>query len=241
MSLTRVDRLEARLAPFDWSWADANREAIAAHWEARSVERPALFNGRVLMVREAVVREGVCRAELFATDYANLIAWIDGGQPDGTVANGFAMGALQAADGAFLLGRMAAHTANAGRLYFPCGTPDLSDVAPSGAVDLAGSLVREIGEETGFAAAELAIEDGWTVVRDGGLLAFMRRVRLRLDGETARRRILSHLAREARPELSDVRLVREFADIASETRMPGVVPLYLKDVFTAASVSVAQG
>lgn len=241
MSVTPVRSVAARLAPFEWGWAVENRRAIEAHWQARQARTPAMFNGRVLMVSRLAIREERCEADLFATDYANLIAWIDAGQPDGTVANGFAMGALQAADGAFLLGRMAAHTANAGRLYFPCGTPDLGDVTVYGRVDLAGSLVREIGEETGFGEGELAIEEGWTIVRAGGLLAFMRRARLALDGEAARARILAHLAAEARPELCGVTLVRGLAELAGETRMPGVVPLYLRAAFAAADAAAAQG
>jgi hypothetical protein len=128
----RVARVEARLAPHRWAWAEANEAAIAANWERRRARTPAMFNGRVLMVAATRHNGDRFEAEFFATDYANLIAWIDMGQPDPGVANGFAMGALQSADGAFILGRMAEHTANAGRLYFPCGTPDLSDVTEEG-------------------------------------------------------------------------------------------------------------
>ena len=56
------------------------------------------------------------------------IAWRDWGFPDRAVRNCFSAGAIRASDGAFVLGVMGAQTANAGKIYFPAGTPDPSDV-----------------------------------------------------------------------------------------------------------------
>lgn len=228
--LLRVVRVDARLVPHRWVWAEENAAAIAANWERRRRLAPAIFNGRVLMVAGLDEAPGEIRARFFATDYANLLGWTDAGRPDGSVANGFAMGALEAADGAFLLGRMASHTANAGKLYFPCGTPDLGDVGEADRVELLSSLVREIEEETGLPHSELDVGGDWIVVRASGLIAFMRRVRLPFGAEEARARILAHLARESEPELSDIRIVRSFADIAGED-VPATVPIFLEDAF----------
>jgi hypothetical protein len=68
------------------------------------------------------------------------------------------------------------------------------------------------------------------VVREAGLLAFMRLVTLPCGGAEARARMLAHLAAEARPELSDIRLVRSLADVEGEP-MPAVVPAFLRDAF----------
>lgn len=226
-TLVRVAAIAARLVDHRWDWAERNAAAVAANWERRRARTPAIFNGRVLMVAAMRQAGATLEADFFATDYANLLGWADAGAPDATVANGFASGVLRTADGAFVLGRMAAHTANAGKLYFPCGTPDLSDVTASGAVDLAASLVREIGEETGIAAGELAVEPGWVVVREGGLVAFMRVARLEIAAEAAGARIRGHLAADPRPELSEIRLVRSLADIEGEP-VPPFVPAFLR-------------
>ena len=126
--------------------------------------------------------------------------------------NCFAMGALRANDGAFLLGVMAAHTANAGRIYFPSGTPEPGDVVGT-AVDLDGSVRREIAEETGISFDTLDAEPGWHAVLAGPRIALMKILHARESAVALRTRILEHLAREPEPELADIRIVRGPADL----------------------------
>lgn len=234
-AIRRAARVEARLAPYRWTWAEANRDLIAAHWRARAADRPALFNGRVLMVSAIRQDGGTIRVRFFETDYADLLAWIEHGFPGDPVWNGFAMGALRGRDGAFVLGRMGAHTANAGRLYFPCGTPDRSDLTPDGRVDLAASLTREIAEETGLGPGDYEVDPDWAVVEHRGLLGFMRTVRLRTGASEACRRIRAFIAAEAQPELGGVEIVAGPQDL-DEGAMPGIVPIFLRDAFAASQV-----
>jgi 8-oxo-dGTP pyrophosphatase MutT (NUDIX family) len=70
-------------------------------------------------------------------------------------------GALPGADGGFVLGVMADHTANAGAVHFVGGTPDLNDI-DGVQVDLHGSVLRELSEETGLSTLEVAPEGGWS-------------------------------------------------------------------------------
>ena len=167
------------------------------------------------------------RVRFFETRYAALIAHVDAGFPDPDVANGFAMGALQGRDGGFVLGVMAAATANAGRLYFPAGTPDRSDLRPDGTVDLAGSIVREIAEETGLGPDAYALGPRWAVVRSGGRLAFLRAATLEGTAEEAATRIRAHLASEADPELAEVRVLHTVS-AADAAQMPDFLPVYLR-------------
>src|SRR5205823_1340417 len=112
-----VARIEARRVAGPWDWADANRARVAAHWADLTHANPSLYNGRVLVRRRQDLRDGLLRLSYVETGYASFIAFRDFGFPDPTTGNGFALAALRAADGTWLLGRMGAHTANAGRIY----------------------------------------------------------------------------------------------------------------------------
>lgn len=227
--LWRADAVTASLAPHRWSWAEANRERIAAHWARRKAERPAIFDGRVLMLSGVDDVAGHTVARFFETGYAEMTAWLDLGRPGEGVGNGFAMGALRGSDGGFILGRMANHTANAGHLYFPAGTPDLGDVTPEGEVDLAGSMLREITEETGLGPDDWTVAPRWTVVEEDGRVAFLREIHLSVPAVEACRYIRNFLATETRPELAGVEIV------TPGQTFDAAIPPYLRTYLGAAS------
>ena len=134
--------------------------------------------------------DGVYTAAYSPVDYASFLAWHHFGQPNQPRRNGFAMAALRANDGAFILGVMGPHTANAGKIYFAAGTPDMSDVTPDGRVDLATSMTRELFEETGLHANEVVIDHQWILVTEMQRAAFMKNARLKVNAKTAREMIL---------------------------------------------------
>jgi 8-oxo-dGTP pyrophosphatase MutT (NUDIX family) len=140
-----------------------------------------------------------------------------GDGPAAGVFNIAAVAALQSADDAFLLGQMAPFTALAGQWVFPGGTPDPQDISPGGKLDLLGSVARELGEETGLDIGVCKVEPGWTLVRDGGFLALIKGLTVNESAERLRAKIMDHLASEAQPEFSAIRIVRGPADFDPTT------------------------
>jgi 8-oxo-dGTP pyrophosphatase MutT (NUDIX family) len=223
-----IDRLELGIAPYRWRFAEARRDEIDAHFAARRRAVPDLWNGRVLLMNDVAVAGGVVRGTFFETGFADFVAWRDWGFPDRSVVNCFAMAALRASDGAYLLGVMSAFTANPGRIYFPAGTPDPSDIRGD-TVDLFGNVLRELGEETGLGAEDFSAAPDWTAIVAGPRIALMKEVAARRPAEELRQAVLDHLAGEARPELADVRIVRSPADF--DPAMPDFVTAYLSHVW----------
>ena len=226
-SVVHIDRLELTVAPQRWAFADERRAEIDAYFKALQREKPAIWNGRVLLLHHQVVSDGVFRGAYLETDYASFAAWRHWGRP-AAVCDCFSAAAIVAADGAFLLGVMGAQTANAGGIYFPCGTPDPSDIV-AGQVDLDFSVRRELKEETRLDLAEFAAEPGWTTVFDLPLIAHMKVLHSRERAEALRARVLDHLAHERQPELADLRIVRGPADV--DPMMPRFVTAFLAQRF----------
>ena len=228
--ITRLAGVMARLVAHDWPFSRDDADAIAAHWQARLAGSPGMFDGTVLLGSACAVAAGIARVDLFAATYSSFIAYRDRGREEGGVVNAFAAIVPWSADGAVLLGAMGAHTANAGQLYFPCGTPDLDDVCGA-TVDLAGSAARELAEETGLVLPEDAAT-GWVMLEGEGQLAFLRPVRFPEPAHVLCARIEAHRRREAEPELAGIHLARA-ADGPEAARMPGFVRAYLADAFGA--------
>jgi 8-oxo-dGTP pyrophosphatase MutT (NUDIX family) len=212
VTLHRVDELSFALTHWDWPFARERRADMDAFWAKMSEANPKVWNGRVLLLKSFAVEGAACRGAFFETDFADFAAWNKWGFPPAAAWNGFAMGALRSDDGAFLLGVMGPQTLNAGRIYFPAGTPDRNDIGGDG-VDLERSLMREVAEETGLAPGDYRPEKHWTVVVEGARVACIRVLDVPLPADALRARILSTLARETEPELTDIVIVRGVGDL----------------------------
>ncbi|QCI66087.1 NUDIX hydrolase [Phreatobacter stygius] len=207
-----IRTLETEVSPARWTYAETHAEAIRSAWRRWTADQPAMFNGRVLLLVEGAAEGDLFRGRYIAVDFAEFLHFMRLGQADGSTRNAFALAGLTSADDCLLMGVMAAHTANAGKIYFPGGTPDLSDVV-DGRVDLEGSLRRELTEETGLGLDEVTIEAGFWLYEDDKRLAFLKVVRSGLDAEPLRALILDRIGRDEKPELADIHVVRSRADL----------------------------
>jgi 8-oxo-dGTP pyrophosphatase MutT (NUDIX family) len=228
-TIHRVTELDLRLKPQPWAFAEEQRAEIDAHFARRLEEKPKLWDGRILLGCNPVFSGNRFGADYFETGFAGFLAWRDWGFPDRNVFNGFGMGALRCADGAFVLGEMADHTANAGRIYFPSGTPDLDDISGS-SVDIAGSVAREVEEETGLTTQDYRAAEHWDCVVTATSIAMMRILHVASTGEALAAKIEANLARQASPELSAIHLVRDTADL--NAAMPAFVTAFLEAQLT---------
>ena len=236
-SVFHVDRLDLSFVPKPWAWAEKRRPEIDALFADLRRKKPALWNGRVLLMHRQVIERGVLRGEFIETDYASFVAWKHQGRPHAEVRDCFSAAAIQSSDGAFLLGVMGSHTFNAGKVYFPCGTPDPDDIV-GGKVDFEHSVRRELLEETGLAMDDFTLEPGWTMVVDGSLIGQIKVVRARESAKALHARILAFLAREKRPELADIRVVYGPGDF--DQAMPRYVTAFLASRFATQPLRAAR-
>jgi 8-oxo-dGTP pyrophosphatase MutT (NUDIX family) len=228
MKVSHVERLDLHFDSAPWAFAQQRRGEIDAHFAAAQGVKPQLWNGRVLVLRDYRIADGSLRGTFFETDYASFHAWLAWGCPAADAIDCFGAAVVRSSDGAFLLAEMAAHTANAGRIYFPCGTPDPSDVQ-IGIVDFDHSIRRELLEETGLDVAEFAPDPGWTIVEEAAHVVAYKTMRAKESGEALRQKVECYLAKEADSELAAVRLVRNATDLVPA--IPDYVQAFLRHIW----------
>jgi 8-oxo-dGTP pyrophosphatase MutT (NUDIX family) len=91
---------------------------------------------------------------------------------------------------------------------------------------MAGSVAREVAEETGLPAADYRADTHWDCVVSGASVAMIRVLNVDASGEALRARIEANLARQREPELSAVHLVRDVSDLTAA--MPRFVTAFIE-------------
>jgi 8-oxo-dGTP pyrophosphatase MutT (NUDIX family) len=216
-----VDQVDVRLDPDPHPFETTNAAAIEENWRAETRANPALFDGTVVLLSEFGYDGGRLFGRCHAVRYATFMYW----RKDrvGTVAHAFAHPMLVAGDNALVAIRMAAHTVNAGRVYFAAGSFEPEDF-PDGVVDPHGNMVREVKEETGLDILDARRgERHYALATERGTVIF-RRYFLDETAVEVANRIRDFVAGESEPEIEEPVIIRNARDLP-EGLMPHMRPL----------------
>ena len=203
---TRVSTCDLWLDFEPWLYALDNAAAIDAHWQTCLAMNPHYFNGTVHLIRDYTIADGVLTARFLRTDFKSYLHWRDRGYKPAGAYDAFGSAIVRSLEGHILLGRQK-NGINAGRVYLPGGFIDARDVTPSSAIDIAGSIAREIAEETQLDVAPLDVVPGFLIVRDGALLSIGQELRAPQTAPAFKAEILANLAADPDPELADVVMI----------------------------------
>ena len=220
-----VYRIEDGVHPFEAE----NREAIEADWKRRVAKKPRLFDGVTVLGVSNEIRDDVLHARCRKVRYATLLYWL-ATPPNPVTANTYvhiyAWAALISADGFAMMGRMADHTANAGRIYFPSGSFEPSDFT-DGICDIADNMRREVMEETGLDLTEAKAQPGMLLCRGAHTIAMIRLFRFSDDAKQLRKRMMAHLANAADDELAGIEV---FAPGETDAGMPAPAKAFMRQL-----------
>lgn len=199
--------VELPIEPGMHPWHRANEAAIRLWWSREVERRPFLFNGKIVMHFPPQWHGDTLVARSRMADFACLSYWLAQGGKATSEADGichfFGSPVLLSADGAVIMVRMSARTANPGKVYAPSGSLDASDVYGD-KVDLLAYMAREVMEETGLDLADATPEQGMHVYRNGGIYTCYRRNELPFTAAEIERRVRIHLSFQNEPEIDGI-------------------------------------
>ena len=218
-----VDTVDVRLVKDAHPFELENGAAIAENWTRERAERPALFDGRVVLLSSLELKGsalvGICHEIGFST----FLYWRRL-KPVPSAEHAFAHAMLIAADGALVAIRMGPQTANAGKVYFAAGSFEPQDFDAGGQVRLDFNMAREVGEETGLDLAVAERLPGFHVLSTTGGTVIVRRYRMPETADVLADRIRAFVAADPDPEISGPVIIRS-ADDLPEGLMPHMLPL----------------
>lgn len=206
-TIAPVHSAAVRLEPGQHPFERKNALAVDENWRKETKENPALFDGKVVLLSGLTYAdgrlEGVCHAVRFAT----FMLWRKT-RPFDSAEHAYAHAMPVTSDNALILIRMAAHTVNAGRIYFAAGSFEPQDFR-DGTADIDFNMIREVREETGLDLAGCERDPIYHLRSSEGASVIFRRYYLDEPAETVAERIRAFVALEDDPEIVDPVIVRD--------------------------------
>ncbi|MBO6716763.1 MAG: NUDIX hydrolase [Rhizobiaceae bacterium] len=203
----QVSDVDVRLAGEPLAFEAANRDAIAANWQAELEANPALFNGRSVLLSSLALRDGRLVGRCHEIGYSTLLYWLKHRETSAS-EHCFAHAMLISSDGALVAARMAAHTVNAGKVYFAAGSFEPEDFQ-DGRADVDGNMIREVREETGLDLSALQPDPGYLAYSASIGTAIFRRYRLTERADEIAEQVRSFIAAEVEPEITEPVIIRD--------------------------------
>lgn len=215
-----LESCRLRVTQPSWDYASRNSAAIDSHWQRRSAENPAMFNG-VIHLMTSTDLEGARLTGGFArTDFKSFLFWREQGYPSAGTRDAFGSALVRSADRHILLGRQRGGHLNAGLTYLPGGFIDPRDVAADGTISIDDSILREFEEETGIPASEVEVRPGYFATFSGPLLSLSRELRSPLSSAALLDRVRNHIASDPDSELLDVFAARTVGELDQLAMVP---------------------
>lgn len=197
-----------------WTYAANHREVIDAHWTMAVASNPNFFNGIVHVLTQLAWNGENVAATLMPVEFKTFLYWRDEGFPaEARVRDGFGSALIRSCEGHIVLGRQRPGNINEGLAYLPGGFIDPRDEGENGTVDIAGSIVRELAEETGLGVGEITAVPGFIVTQTGPHVSFAVVFNSQLTSNELSKRIEAHIASEQEPELAEPVVLRSPADM----------------------------
>ncbi|TPN81516.1 hypothetical protein FJ987_18900 [Mesorhizobium sp. CU2] len=206
-----VDAIDVRLVAEQHPFERENQAAIAENWRRETEEKPALYDGTVVLLSSLSYRDNRLSGRCHAVKYSTFMLWRKNREASGA-EHVYGHAVLVAGDNALVAIRMGAHTVNAGRIYFAAGSFEPIDFR-DGLIDVDFNMIREVGEETGIDLSTAERGRRWHALSTPSGTVIFRRYRVAEPADELARRISAFVASEDEPEIEGPVIIRNGTDL----------------------------
>lgn len=201
-----VSRIDVGVADEPHPYSRTHRTEIADNWDLEAAANPALFDGRMLLMRALDIRDGVISGECHVVPFSAFLLWRKT-RPAGAAFHLFGLPVIVSSDGAVIAIRMGQHTANPGRVYCAAGSLDPDDIH-EGYCDLEGNMAREVLEETGLLLSDAKSVSRFHGIHDHGVVTVFRAYHFAETAAELIARIAAHIVVDPEPEIDGALAIR---------------------------------
>ncbi|WP_426227845.1 NUDIX hydrolase [Pararhizobium sp. DWP3-4] len=209
-----VTSIDVRVSGEPHPYFHSHTAEIATNWEREVAANPALFDGRMLLMRSLEKRDGAISGECHIIPFSAFLLWRKT-RPAGAALHLFGLPVIVSSDGAVIAIRMGQHTANPGRVYCAAGSLDPDDIR-GGYCDIDGNMAREVLEETGLSLSDASNISGFHGLRGQDVVTLFRAYHFAETAAELIALINAHIAADPDPEID--------AALAIRTANPGQHP-----------------